>query len=76
VCRHPARTERDVLKGITGHIPIYADATYCSSFGPRATASRLRSIALVRARGGRARTMAALKARWPPGADDTLLQRF
>src|SRR6202167_2707490 len=24
----PADTERDVLKGITAHIPIYADATY------------------------------------------------
>ncbi len=28
----PADTERDVLKGITAHIPIYADATYLFVF--------------------------------------------
>src|SRR5450755_3245795 len=28
----PAGTERDVLKGITAHIPIYADATYLFIF--------------------------------------------
>jgi ABC-2 type transport system permease protein len=28
----PADTERDVLKGITAHIPIYADATYLFIF--------------------------------------------
>jgi ABC-2 type transport system permease protein len=33
----PAGTERDVLKGITAHIPIYADATYLFVF--RSTAS-------------------------------------
>ena len=33
----PADTERDVLKGITAHIPIYADATYLFVF--RSTAS-------------------------------------
>jgi ABC-2 type transport system permease protein len=33
----PADTERDVLKGITAHIPIYADATYLFMF--RSTAS-------------------------------------
>jgi ABC-2 type transport system permease protein len=33
----PAGTERDVLKGITTHIPIYADATYLFVF--RSTAS-------------------------------------
>jgi ABC-2 type transport system permease protein len=33
----PADTERDVLKGITTHIPIYADATYLFMF--RSTAS-------------------------------------
>jgi ABC-2 type transport system permease protein len=33
----PANTERDVLKGITAHIPIYADATYLFIF--RSTAS-------------------------------------
>jgi ABC-2 type transport system permease protein len=33
----PAETERDVLKGITAHIPIYADATYLFIF--RSTAS-------------------------------------
>jgi len=33
----PANTERDVLKGITAHIPIYADATYLFMF--RSTAS-------------------------------------
>jgi ABC-2 type transport system permease protein len=33
----PAGTERDVLKGITAHIPIYADATYLFIF--RSTAS-------------------------------------
>ena len=33
----PAETERDVLKGITAHIPIYADATYLFVF--RSTAS-------------------------------------
>jgi ABC-2 type transport system permease protein len=33
----PAGTERDVLKGITAHIPIYADATYLFLF--RSTAS-------------------------------------
>jgi ABC-2 type transport system permease protein len=33
----PAGTERDVLKGITAHIPIYADATYLFMF--RSTAS-------------------------------------
>jgi ABC-2 type transport system permease protein len=33
----PADTERDVLKGITAHIPIYADATYLFLF--RSTAS-------------------------------------
>jgi ABC-2 type transport system permease protein len=33
----PADTERDVLKGITAHIPIYADATYMFVF--RSTAS-------------------------------------
>jgi ABC-2 type transport system permease protein len=33
----PADTERDVLKGITAHIPIYADATYLFIF--RSTAS-------------------------------------
>jgi ABC-2 type transport system permease protein len=33
----PAETERDVLKGITTHIPIYADATYLFMF--RSTAS-------------------------------------
>ena len=30
--RHPARTQRDVLKGNTAHIPIYADATYLFIF--------------------------------------------
>jgi ABC-2 type transport system permease protein len=33
----PANTERDVLKGLTAHIPIYADATYLFIF--RSTAS-------------------------------------
>ncbi|HVI67049.1 MAG TPA: ABC transporter permease, partial [Bradyrhizobium sp.] len=33
----PSGTERDVLKGITAHIPIYADATYLFIF--RSTAS-------------------------------------
>jgi ABC-2 type transport system permease protein len=33
----PAGTERDVLKGITAHVPIYADATYLFIF--RSTAS-------------------------------------
>ncbi|SDI23793.1 MULTISPECIES: ABC transporter permease [Bradyrhizobium] len=33
----PAGTERDVLKGITAHIPVYADATYLFIF--RSTAS-------------------------------------
>jgi ABC-2 type transport system permease protein len=33
----PAGTERDVLKGITAHIPVYADATYMFIF--RSTAS-------------------------------------
>jgi ABC-2 type transport system permease protein len=33
----PADTERDVLKGLTAHIPIYADATYLFVF--RSTAS-------------------------------------
>ena len=33
----PPNTERDVLKGITAHIPIYADATYLFIF--RSTAS-------------------------------------
>jgi ABC-2 type transport system permease protein len=33
----PANTERDVLKGITAHIPVYADATYLFIF--RSTAS-------------------------------------
>jgi len=33
----PADTERDVLKGITAHIPVYADATYLFLF--RSTAS-------------------------------------
>jgi ABC-2 type transport system permease protein len=33
----PAETERDVLKGITAHLPIYADATYLFMF--RSTAS-------------------------------------
>jgi ABC-2 type transport system permease protein len=33
----PSDTERDVLKGITAHIPIYADATYLFIF--RSTAS-------------------------------------
>jgi ABC-2 type transport system permease protein len=33
----PANTERDVLKGSTAHIPIYADATYLFMF--RSTAS-------------------------------------
>ncbi|OKO71142.1 ABC transporter [Bradyrhizobium sp. NAS80.1] len=33
----PAGTERDVLKGVTAHIPIYADATYLFMF--RSTAS-------------------------------------
>jgi ABC-2 type transport system permease protein len=33
----PVGTERDVLKGITAHIPIYADATYLFIF--RSTAS-------------------------------------
>jgi ABC-2 type transport system permease protein len=33
----PAGTERDVLKGITAHVPVYADATYLFLF--RSTAS-------------------------------------
>ena len=33
----PPNTERDVLKGITAHVPIYADATYLFIF--RSTAS-------------------------------------
>jgi ABC-2 type transport system permease protein len=33
----PAGTERDVLKGVTAHIPVYADATYLFIF--RSTAS-------------------------------------
>jgi ABC-2 type transport system permease protein len=33
----PPNTERDVLKGITAHIPVYADATYLFIF--RSTAS-------------------------------------
>jgi ABC-2 type transport system permease protein len=33
----PSNTERDVLKGITAHIPVYADATYLFIF--RSTAS-------------------------------------
>ena len=33
----PADTERDVLKGITAHIPIYADATYLFIFRSTAT---------------------------------------
>jgi ABC-2 type transport system permease protein len=33
----PPNTERDVLKGITAHIPVYADATYLFMF--RSTAS-------------------------------------
>jgi ABC-2 type transport system permease protein len=33
----PSDTERDVLKGITAHIPVYADATYLFIF--RSTAS-------------------------------------
>src|SRR5207302_11413289 len=33
----PAGTERDALKGITAHIPVYADATYLFIF--RSTAS-------------------------------------
>src|ERR1700758_156896 len=33
----PANTERDVVKGITAHIPIYADATYLFIF--KSTAS-------------------------------------
>src|SRR6202035_4286552 len=33
----PPETERDVLKGITAHIPVYADATYLFIF--RSTAS-------------------------------------
>src|SRR6185503_19351370 len=35
--RIPPGTERDVLKGVTAHIPIYADATYLFIF--RSTAS-------------------------------------
>jgi ABC-2 type transport system permease protein len=37
----PPGTERDVLKGITAHIPIYADATYLFVF--RSTASGVAS---------------------------------
>jgi ABC-2 type transport system permease protein len=33
----PPNTERDVLKGITAHIPIYADATYLFIFRSSAT---------------------------------------
>ena len=47
----PPGTERDVLKGITAHIPIYADATYLFIF--RSTGERHRGrdqYAVVRAR--------------------------
>ncbi|QPF87787.1 ABC transporter permease [Bradyrhizobium genosp. L] len=37
----PANTERDVLKGITAHIPVYADGTYLFIF--RSTASGVAS---------------------------------
>ena len=50
----PPDTERDVLKGTTAHIPIYADATYLFIF--RTTAQRHRGrdqYAVVRARGRR-----------------------
>src|ERR1700726_2089333 len=40
----PAETERDVLKGITAHIPVYADATYLFIF--RSTSSGV-SAAMV-----------------------------
>ncbi|SDN13454.1 ABC transporter permease [Afipia sp. GAS231] len=33
----PAGTERDVLKGITAHIPVYADATYLFMFRSNAS---------------------------------------
>ena len=36
----PPGTQRDVLKGVTVHLPIYADATYLFVFGRRPTGSR------------------------------------
>jgi ABC-2 type transport system permease protein len=39
----PPETERDVLKGTTVHIPIYADPPTCSSSEPWATGSHSRS---------------------------------
>jgi DNA-binding transcriptional LysR family regulator len=38
----PPGTERDVLKGLVVHIPLYADQPISSSFAPAQTASRPR----------------------------------
>ena len=61
----PPGTERDVLKGIAAHIPIYADATYLFIF--RTTANGI-AVAIntlsVRARGGRR------AHRWQPRQGD------
>ena len=60
----PPETERDVLKGTTAHLPIYADATYLFIF--RTTAQRHRDrdqYAVVRARRAAARAPTAASSR-------------
>ena len=57
----PPGTERDVLKGITAHIPIYADATYLFLF--RSTVERR-----CRSRSARCRQSSSPAARAPDGS--------
>ena len=57
----PPGTQRDVLKGITAHIPIYADATYLFIFRSTATgiATAINTLSSELAAGG-ARTDGSL----------------
>ena len=70
----PPGTQRDVLKGNTAHLPIYADATYLFIFRTMRQRHRARDqYAVVGARraAARAPTAAWSRRRWRPRARPT-----
>jgi len=71
-CIPPHRA--DVLKGITAHIPIYADATYLFIFRTGHGNRDCDQYALVRAAAAARAPMQPRQATLAPGATDTLLQ--
>jgi ABC-2 type transport system permease protein len=73
----PPGTERDVLKGMTAHIPIYADATYLFIFRSTATgiATAIGTLSAELAAGGARTDSSLVKAKLAAASPaETLLQ--